>query len=124
MSNAPVLVDTSIWITHLRGDEDRLVKELEQGYVLCHPFVIGELACGTLENRREILSLLEALPRSPAISDKEALHFIHRIELYSKGIGLIDIYLLASATLARACLWTGDRHLFGWQRRWGRKRQG
>ncbi len=111
MSELPILVDTSVWIAHLRGHENRLVGELEQENVLCHPFVIGELACGTLVNRQGILALLEALPRSPTISNNEALHFVDRNELYSKGIGLIDIHLLASATLAPARLWTRDRCL-------------
>jgi hypothetical protein len=109
-----ILVDTSVWVDHLRAGSTRLAAELDGGRVLTHPFVIGELACGTLRNRREVLDLLSRLPSSPIATHAEALDFLERHALMGRGIGFIDVHLLASAALAGpATLWTGDRRLAG-----------
>jgi len=107
-----ILVDTSVWIDHLRHTEPLLVAALDRGEVLTHPFVIGELACGNIRNRAEILSLLRELPASPEATNEETLRFIETRGLMGRGIGLIDVHLLASAALAgTALLWTMDNRL-------------
>ena len=105
------LVDTSVWIDHLRVGNRMLRSLLEIGEVLAHPFVVGELACGTLRNRKEILTLLQALPEAQVAEHEEVMRVVEREQLYSQGIGWIDAHLLASARLSRAALWTLDRHL-------------
>jgi predicted nucleic acid-binding protein len=106
-----VLVDTSIWIDHLRSGNDRLAELLHDARVVSHPFVIGEIACGSLINRSEILALLQALPSAPEVSNAEALLFLQTHELMGRGIGWVDVHLLASARLSGVSLWTGDRRL-------------
>ena len=106
-----VIVDTSIWISHLRDGNRRLEHLLMDEEVLCHPFIVGELACGNLKNREKILSLLQFLPMSPSVDNKEILYFIGRYRLMGKGIGFIDVHLLASACLAKVPLWTSDKKL-------------
>jgi predicted nucleic acid-binding protein len=107
-----VLVDTSVWVSHLRGGkEPSLVKLLDDGAVFCHPFIIGELACGNLKNRTTVISLLEALPVSRVAEHREILLFIENHSLQGKGLGYIDIHLLASATLTGIPLWTLDKQL-------------
>ena len=107
-----ILVDTSVWVDHLRKSDDRLVRLLESRDVLTHPFVVGELACGLLANRVAVLGLLRRLPVAPMISDAEALRFIERRELPGRGIGYIDVHLLAATMLEpSALLWTRDRRL-------------
>jgi predicted nucleic acid-binding protein len=107
-----ILVDTSVWIDHLRSGEPALATALEGGQVLMHPFVLGELACGNLKNRGEVLRLLGALPAAPTATDPEVLGLIERRALMGRGIGYIDVHLLASAALADiGRLWTRDRRL-------------
>lgn len=107
-----ILVDTSIWIDHLRRGNPALVAALEAGQVLMHPFVLGELACGTLTNRAEVLALLGKLPAAPAAIESEALGFIERHSLMGRGIGYVDVHLLAATALAgSAHLWTKDKRL-------------
>ena len=107
-----ILVDTSVWIDHLRKSEPALMAALEAGQVLIHPFVVGELACGNLNNRVELFSLLHDLPPAPVATDAEALGFIDRHELMGRGIGYLDVQLLASVALAgSARLWTRDKRL-------------
>jgi predicted nucleic acid-binding protein len=106
-----VLVDTSIWIDHLKKGNASLEKLLLDMEVVCHPFIIGELACGNLKNRNEILSLLYSLPTAPILEHNEILYFIESKKLMGIGIGLIDVHLLASARLAHAPLWTIDKKL-------------
>jgi len=109
-----ILVDTSVWVEHLRAGNAALADELGAGRVLVHPFVIGELACGNLKIRREVLDLLGRLPSVPTATHAEALGFLERRALMGRGIGLIDVHLLASVTLATpARLWTRDRRLAG-----------
>jgi len=106
-----ILVDTSIWIDHLRRGDGELVAALLVGQVLMHPWVVGELACGTLHDRAQILDLLRSLPVSPVAVEDEVLFFIDRYALMGRGIGYIDVHLLASARLAGARLWTRDKRL-------------
>lgn len=106
-----ILVDTSVWIDHFRRGNSELVSALETEQVLTHPFVIGEIACGDLRKRREVLELLAALPAATVATDEETLHFIEERRLMGKGIGYIDAHLLASVALTDARLWTLDKAL-------------
>jgi len=106
-----VFVDTSVWVDHLRRGEPLLQDFLSTGQVATHPFVIGELACGNLSNRDEILALLSELPRVSIATHDEVLHLIERHRLTGKGLGWIDLNLLASALISRIPLWTKDRRL-------------
>jgi predicted nucleic acid-binding protein len=106
-----ILADTSVWIDHLRHGNQRLAQSLADAQVLVHPFVIGELACGTLRARSEILSLLARLPAVRAVSHEEALHFLDTRKLSGRGLGWIDVHLLAAAVASRITLWTLDRRL-------------
>jgi predicted nucleic acid-binding protein len=105
------LVDTSIWIDHFRKRNDRLVELLLDDAVLVHSAVVGELACGTLRNRKSTLESLAMLPSAPEASALEALAIIERRALHGRGLGWVDVQLLASAVLARANLWTLDLRL-------------
>lgn len=107
-----ILVDTSVWIDHLRSGNRDLELLLNNNQVLMHPFVLGELACGNLERRTEVLSLIGSLPPVPVATDDEALFFIDRHRLMGIGIGYIDVHLLASVSLAKpASLLTHDKRL-------------
>ncbi len=106
-----VLVDTSVWIDHLRKSNQHLQRLLLEGEVVCHSFVIGELACGNLKNRNEILTLLQTLPMAPRIDLREYLFFIDGHQLQGRGIGFVDVHLLASTMLARVTVWTTDKRL-------------
>ncbi len=106
-----VLVDASVWISHLRETHTGLVDLLDDGLVACHPFIVGEIACGNLKNRTLILSLLKTLPTAPLADHDEVLLFIENQNLMSKGLGYIDVHLLASAALAGLPLWTLDKKL-------------
>lgn len=107
-----ILVDTSVWVDHLRGGVPELAAALEADEVLAHTMVIGELACGTMRQRTRILDDLVNLPLAPRATDGEAMHFIERRRLMGCGLGFIDVHLLASVALAGgASLWTRDRRL-------------
>jgi predicted nucleic acid-binding protein len=106
-----VLVDTSVWVNHFRRGEHHLAKLLTDAEVVCHAFIIGELACGNIGNRAEILNLLQSLPLAPAINLDEYLYFVERNQLHGIGIGFVDVHLLASAKLAGVPLWTNDKKL-------------
>jgi len=107
-----ILVDTSVWIDHLRSGEDGLEALLNGGRVSIHPFVIGELACGNLRNRTEVLRLLKGLPQAPVASQEEVLFFIENNGLMGQGIGFIDAHLLAATAMADASrIWTRDTRL-------------
>jgi len=106
-----VIVDTSVWVDHLRTGNKHLEKLLLDADVICHELVIGELACGNLGNRNEILALLQSLPHAPAVNHQEFLYFIDKHQLMRRGIGFVDIHLLASAQLSTLPLWTADNRL-------------
>jgi predicted nucleic acid-binding protein len=106
-----ILVDTSVWIHHFRKADHELVDHLNTGSVACHPFIIGELACGNLGNRAEIIVLLQALPSTPILEPDETLYFIKKNALMGRGLGYVDIHLLASTIFGKAVLWTADRRL-------------
>ncbi len=107
-----ILVDTSVWIDHLRRGDNRLVALLESGQTCIHPFVVGELACGNLKSRRKIIELLRTLPTLPSATDDEALFFIERHRLMGRGIGYVDAHLLTATALhGTARLWTRDKRL-------------
>jgi predicted nucleic acid-binding protein len=103
-----VLVDTSVWVEHFRSGEPRLACLLDRGEVVCHPFVIGELACGNLPNRLKTLGLLMDMPQAAAAGHDEVIAFIETEGLIGAGLGYVDIHLLASARLSEVSLWTLD----------------
>ena len=107
-----ILVDTSVWIDHLRSTSAILSELLGDGEVLGHPFVLGELALGNLGRRAEILRMLRRLPQADSASHREVLQFVDREALFGRGIGYVDAHLLAAARLtAGTKLWTHDRRL-------------
>jgi len=106
-----VLVDTSVWVSHLREGDNELAGLLNDGDVACHPFIVGELACGNLKNRTIIISLLQALPMVSVGEYKEVLAFIESHNLMGKGLGYVDVHLLVSAALTGVSLWTFDKKL-------------
>ena len=106
-----ILVDTSVWVDHIRRSDSRLTELLTAGGVVAHPFVIGEIACGTFKNREEVLAMLQFLPSAPMATDSEVLAFIEARSLMGRGVGLIDVHLLASAVLGDCQLWTRDTRL-------------
>jgi predicted nucleic acid-binding protein len=107
-----ILVDSSVWIDHLRKGDARLARMLAYERVLAHPFVVGELALGSLRQRELILAALQDLPQAIIASEIELLRFIDQEALYGRGIGYVDAHLLASARLtAGASLWTRDKRL-------------
>lgn len=107
-----ILVDTSVWVDHLRQTDAQLASALHDGLVLTHPFVIGELALGNLRNRATILAAMRELPLASVASEDELLHFIDSHALHGAGIGYIDVHLLAAARLMPgSALWTRDKRL-------------
>ena len=106
-----ILVDTSVWVDHLRSGVPLLANLLQEGEVLIHPWVIGEIACGNLRNRQQVLDLLLGLTTALVASDSEVLLLIERGNLMGRGIGYVDAHLLAAAKLSRCGLWTQDRRL-------------
>ena len=106
-----MLVDTSVWIDHFRRGNADLEYLLDEGRVLTHPLVIGELSCGSMGGRTEVLRLMEDLPSSVVASHEEALAFVERHRLNGSGLGWIDIHLLASARLSHDSLWSLDQRL-------------
>jgi predicted nucleic acid-binding protein len=107
-----ILVDTSVWVDHLRRGDPLLSERLATAQVLVHPFVIGEIALGHLRQRRLVLSMLQDLPRAVVATEWEVLDFINRHALYGCGIGYVDAHLLAAVRLSAAAgLWTRDKRL-------------
>ena len=106
-----ILVDTSVWINHLRDGDQNLTKLLEQGLVACHPFIIGEIACGGIKNRNEIINLLNDLPSTEIVDHSNIMEFIENRKIMNKGIGYIDVHLLGSALVSDTPLWTFDKSL-------------
>jgi hypothetical protein len=106
-----ILVDTSVWVAHFRRKDWRLAELLDEGNVACHPFIIGELACGNLKNRDEILYLLQSLPAAVTAEHEEVMQFVNDYSLMGRGLGYIDMHLLVSALLTQVSLWTHDKKL-------------
>jgi predicted nucleic acid-binding protein len=106
-----ILADTSVWIQHFRHKENVFGKFLKDSLIVLHPFVIGELACGFLAARKSTLDLMMNLPAIRCADDSEALYMIERHSLMGRGLGYIDIHLLAAARLSKASLWTLDKAL-------------
>lgn len=106
-----MLADTSVWIDHFRHGHPRFEALLEKGQVRTHPFVVGELACGNLAKRVEVLRLLRELPAVVPATDDEVLQFVERHRLMGAGIGWIDAHLLAAAALTGTKLWSLDAKL-------------
>jgi predicted nucleic acid-binding protein len=106
-----ILVDSSVWIDHVRQPNDLLISSLEGQQVLVHPFVIGEVALGHLRTREAVLLGLQRLPQCSVATNQEVLHLIARQRLFGRGVGYVDVHLLAAASLARAKVWTLDRKL-------------
>jgi len=107
-----ILVDTSVWVDHLRDGNEVLAELLDEGQVLSHPFIVGELALGNLQQRESILAALLELPRALLASDDEVMHLIHHDRLFGSGIGYVDAHLLAATRLTQgASLWTRDKRL-------------
>ena len=106
-----ILVDTSVWISHFRHSNPKLQKMLQESQVACHPFIIGELACGNINNSTEIISLIQSLPMLDVVEHEELLLFIEHNKMMGTGLGLVDIHLMAAAILAGIPLWTQDKKL-------------
>ena len=106
-----ILVDTSVWIEHLRGGSQELESLLMENQVMCHDFVIGELACGNLKKRAEILRLLGSLEMAILAETNEVLNLVDKHRLYGRGLGWIDVHLIASALLSGVKLWSLDKPL-------------
>ena len=106
-----ILVDASVWIENLRTGNNRLKSLLFDEQVLCHPFIIGELACGMLQNREEILTLLKALPEAHLVEHEEVMSFLEVRRLYGRGVGWVGAHLLASTLLTGCAIWTLDKPL-------------
>lgn len=105
------LVDTSVWIDHLRKSNSDLIGLLEAAQAVTHPFVVGEIALGSIKNRDAVLEGLTRLPSARVALDSEVRHFIERHKLYGSGLGYVDVHLLVSASIERAALFTRDRRL-------------
>ncbi|HXE48913.1 MAG TPA: type II toxin-antitoxin system VapC family toxin [Ramlibacter sp.] len=107
-----ILVDTSVWVDHLRKGDARLAELLERGAVVMHPLVVGEIACGSLAARSSILELLQDLPMAVVAENTEVLDFIENRSLFGRGLGYVDAHLLVSTALTDgASLWTRDKRL-------------
>jgi predicted nucleic acid-binding protein len=109
-----ILVDTSVWIDHFRAGDESLAALLDAGMVVTHPFVLGELALGNLRRREIVMEALSGLPCASPATDEEVLRFIDRHRLFGRGVGYVDLHLLAAARLsAGTSLWTKDKRLEG-----------
>ena len=106
-----ILVDTSVWVSHFRRTNPRLQNLLMSESVFCHPLIIGEHACGNLHNRSEILKLFQELPMAKEVTHEEMLAFIEARRLMGKGLSIIDVHLLMSASITQLVLWTEDKAL-------------
>ncbi len=106
-----ILLDTSVWVDHLRYGDPGVVQVLESGQAATHAFVIGELACGNLKSRAQVIDLLRAMPRVATATDDEVLTFIERRRLMGRGIGYVDAHLLAATAIDTSLLWTRDKRL-------------
>ena len=106
-----ILVDTSVWIDHFHHSDEDLIELLHANQVCIHPFILGELSCGNISNRNEVLSLLRTLRSIDLVLDEEVFMLIDERKLFGKGLGFIDIHLLASAMIHHVPIWTRDKSL-------------
>lgn len=107
-----ILADTSVWVDHLRRGDTRLRALLENARVLAHPFIVGEIACGSLSDRTVVLELLRGLPMASVAEAEEVLELIERHRIHGKGLGYVDVHLLAAVALTPgSTLWTRDKRL-------------
>ncbi len=106
-----ILVDTSVWIDHFHRRDEELKELLFSNHVCIHPFIIGELSCGSIGNRKEVLSLLRSLKIIDLVLEEEVFILIEERKLFGKGLGFIDIHLLASALINHVQIWTRDKSL-------------
>jgi predicted nucleic acid-binding protein len=106
-----ILPDTSVWVNHLRHGSPRLAQGLQDGEILMHPFIVGELACGNLRSRPKVLGDLRQLPSAVPADHEEVLALLEQHRLFGVGITWIDVHLLASARLSNCRLWTLDARL-------------
>lgn len=106
-----ILADTSIWVEHFRRGVDELQSLLGKVEVACHPFIVGELSCGNIKNRKEVMNLLHELPMVEVAENQEVLELVETRKLMGQGIGWVDAHLLASALISGCPLWTADRKL-------------
>ena len=106
-----ILVDTSVWIDHFHHSDEDLIELLHANQVCIHPYSLGELSCGNISNRKEVLSLLRTLRSVDLVLDEEVFVFIEDRKLYGKGLGFIDVHLLASAMIHHVPIWTRDKSL-------------
>jgi len=108
-----IMADTSVWVDHLRKLDTSLVNLLRANRICIHPFIIGELALGHLKNRNKVLQALHGLPHLSVANDNDVMGFIETHDLFGKGIGLVDVHLLAAAHLKGNCaIWARDKRLF------------
>lgn len=114
-----ILPDSSVWIDHFRRENTSLAKWLENDQALCHPFIVGELACGHLSSKGSTIRMLQTLPEAPLMQNDEVLMLVERHRLMASGIGWVDAHLLGSALLAQAEIWTLDRSLANAARKLG-----
>ncbi len=106
-----ILVDTSVWIDHFHHSDEDLKELLLSNQVCTHPFILCELSCGNISNRQEVLSLLRTLRSVGLVLDEEVFILIEERKLFGKGLGFIDIHLLASAMIHHVPIWTRDNSL-------------
>ena len=107
-----VLVDSSVWAGHFKQRNDHLVALLEEGAVVCHPYIVGEMACGTPPTRKAVIGLLSELESAPVATQEEFLAMMDARQLYGRGCGFVDMSLLASALLSeKTLIWTLDKRL-------------
>lgn len=109
--NLMILIDSSVWIDHFRTENSLLSGLLMQGAIVMHEFILGELAIGNFKNRKEILTLLDSIPKLSKLTHDEFLYFLEQNSFYSKGVGFVDIHLLGSTKLAGVKIWTLDKRL-------------
>ena len=107
-----ILVDTSVWINHIKSKNENLAEILERGIVRTHPLIIGEMACGTLNNRKQTLAMFNKMMQVKQANSTEVLTFIENEKLYGHGCGVVDITILASTIITPDTeLWTADKQL-------------
>jgi predicted nucleic acid-binding protein len=107
-----VLIDSSVWVGHFKRRNDHLVELLEEGAVICHPYIVGEVACGTPPSRKDIIGMLAELESAPVATQQELLALMDKRQLYGRGCGFVDMSLLAASLLSEtARIWTLDKRL-------------